>query len=107
MSYITSSSDSSTIERNARAPVFRSSATSAAALRAQGERQLDLVEGEELLELPRDRVARLGQHPDEVVGGQRGERHHDRQPADELGDERELEQVLGHQFLEDAALVCR
>src|SRR4051812_18033967 len=40
--------------------------------RPGGERELDLVEREELLELPRDGVLRLGEDPDEVLGGQRG-----------------------------------
>ena len=58
---------------------------------------------EELLELAGDRVLRLGEDADQVVRGQRRERDDHRQPADELGDQPELEQVLGHQLLEDPA----
>src|SRR5712671_5308180 len=36
--------------------------------RARREDELDLVETEELLELTRDRVLRLGQDPDEILG---------------------------------------
>ncbi len=38
---------------------------------------------------------------------ERGERHDDRQPPDELRDQPELEQVLGHQLLEQPATVRR
>ena len=85
---------------------MRSSATSAAACeRSLGEDELDLVEAEELLELAGDRVLRLGQDADEVFGRERRQGHDDRQATDELGDEPELEQVLGHEPLEDLAPV--
>ena len=101
MSYMTSSSASSTIVRSARAPVLRSSARSAAASSASGrEDQLDLVERQELLELAGDRVLGLGQHAHQVVLGERRQADDDRQAADELGDQPVLQQVLGHQLVQ-------
>ena len=102
MSYITSSSDSSTIERSARAPVLRSSATSAAARSAPGVKTSSTLSSDRNFWNWRV-TAFFGsvEDADQVLRGQRRQRDDDRQPADELGDQPELEQVLGHQLLED------
>ena len=63
--------------------------------RLVGEHQLDAVQLEELLVLARERVLGLGQDAHEVVLVQVVDRADDRQAADELGDQAEVEQVLG------------
>ena len=60
-----------------------------------GELELDLFHLEELLVLLGERVLRLDQDADQGFLGELGHRADDRQPADELGDEAELEQILG------------
>src|SRR3954454_4105464 len=65
-----------------------------------GEDELDVVVGEEPLELARERVLRLGQDLDEVLALQLVHRGDDRQPADELRDQPVREQVLGHYLRE-------
>src|SRR5690606_35251325 len=63
--------------------------------RALGEAQPDVLELEKLLVLLGERVARLGQDRDQRALVELVERRDDGQPADELGDHAELEQVLG------------
>src|SRR5262245_33508044 len=63
--------------------------------RVVGELQADLLQLEVLLVLLEDRVLRLSQDADQGRLVQVVERRHHRQPADEFGDETELEQVLG------------
>ena len=95
------------IERRPRAPVSRSSALSAIAVeRVLGEDELDAVEGEEALELLDERVARLDQDRDEVLARELVHGAHDRQAADELGDQPVLDQVLGQAVLEHLARVA-
>ena len=92
------------IERRPRAPVSRSSALSAIDVeRVVGEDELDAVEGEEALELLDERVARLGEDRDEVVARELVDGAHDRQAADELGDQPVVDEVLGQALLEDLA----
>src|SRR4051795_11667360 len=74
--------------------------------RLVGEDQLDAVELEEALELLHERVARLGEDPDQVVAAELVHGAHDRQAADELGDEPVVHEVLGQALLEDLALVA-
>ena len=62
--------------------------------RLVGEHELDAVQREELLVLPRERVLGLGEDAHEVVLVQVVDGADDREPADELGDEPEVEQVL-------------
>src|SRR5829696_3574028 len=71
-----------------------------------GEDELDRVEGEEPLELLDQGVARLGEDGDEVVARELVHGAHDRQAADELGDEAVLDEVLGQAALEDLARVA-
>ena len=61
--------------------------------RVVGEDELDVVELEEALELLGERVARLGEDRDQVVARELVDDRHDRQPADELGDEPVLDEV--------------
>ena len=68
-----------------------------------GEDELDAVELEEALELLDERVARLGEDPDEVVAGELVDHRADRQAADELGDQPVLHEVLGEHLLEELA----
>ena len=66
-----------------------------------GELQLDVFELEELLVLLHQRVLRLDQDPDQgfLVERRHGADH--REATDELGDEAELQQVLGEDLRED------
>src|SRR5439155_3379308 len=57
--------------------------------------QADLLEVEVFLVLLDDRVLRLSENPDEGRLVEVVERRDDRQPADELGDEPVLQQILG------------
>src|SRR5262249_48250788 len=71
---------------------------------AQGlgrELELRLLEPEDALELPHQRVLRLDQDADEVVLQQRVEHADHRQAADELGDHPELDQVLALDLAEE------
>src|SRR5690606_14798436 len=65
------------------------------------EFQLDTVKFEEALVLPDERVTRFGQDADERVPVEAADRGDHRQPADELGDQPVLEQVLRHDLAED------
>ena len=95
-SYITSSSTSSRIARRPRAPVPRFSASSPTASSASSvKHEVDVVELEELLVLLQQRVLRLDEDADQRVLVEAVHRADDRQPADELGDQPELQQVLG------------
>ena len=95
------------IERRPRAPVSRSSALLGDRdERVVGEHELDAVEGEEALELLDERVARLGQDRDEILMGELVDGRHDRQAADELGDQAVLDEVLGQALLEELAVVA-
>ena len=90
------------IARRPRAPVPRRIAWSAIGLeRVVGELQLDAVELEEPLVLLDQRVARLGEDADQRLAVEVAHGGDDRQPADELGDHAELQQVLGHDLAED------
>ena len=83
--------------RRPRAPVPRRIAWSAIGLeRVVGELQLDAVELEEPLVLLDQRVARLGEDAHQRLPVEVAHAGDDRQPADELGDHAELQQVLGH-----------
>ena len=85
------------IARRPRAPVPRRIAWSATASSASlGELQLHAVHLEQLAVLLHQRVARLGEDLDERVLVERRHRRDDRQAADELGDQPELDQVFGH-----------
>src|SRR6266566_6788287 len=65
-----------------------------------GEDELDVVVAEEPLVLPRQRVLRLRQDLDEILALQLMHRRDDGQPADELGDQPELQQILWHDLRE-------
>src|SRR5437016_167859 len=67
------------------------------------ELQADLLEVEVLLVLLDDRVLRLSENPDEGRLVEVVERRDDRQPADELGDEPVLQQVLGLDHRQEVA----
>src|SRR6478609_3984929 len=69
------------------------------------ELEVDAVDLEHLLVLLHERVARHREDVDERLLVERRERRQDGQPADELGDEAELQQVLGHDVLEAVAEV--
>ena len=71
--------------------------------RLLGEHELDAVQLEELLVLARERVLGLGEDAHEVVLVQVVDGADDREPADELGDEPEVEQVLRKRVREDRA----
>ena len=60
-----------------------------------GELQLHAIELEDPLVLPGQGVLRLHQDPDQGVLDRAATRAHDREAADELGDEAELHEVLG------------
>ena len=60
-----------------------------------GELELDAVELEELLVLLDQRVAGLGEDLDQRLAVELVDGRDQRQPADELGDQAELVQVLG------------
>ena len=73
--------------------------------RVVGELELDVLELEELLVLLDQGVRGLDEDPDQRVLVEVGHRADDRQAADELGDEAELEQVLGQHLAEQLAEV--
>src|SRR5205807_3283858 len=64
--------------------------------RVLGEHELDRVVTEEALVLPHERVLRLGQDLDEILALQLMHSGDDREAADELGDEPEVQEVLRH-----------
>ena len=87
-SYMTSSSVSSRTVRRPRAPVLWWIASSAMHSRASGVNdELDVIQGEEALELAQDGVLRLLQDADQRVLAERLEADDERQAADELGDQ--------------------
>ena len=91
-----SSSTDSMIVRRPRAPVLRLSALRAIASSASGRHfQFHAFHVEQLLELLGDRVLRLGEDLDQRFLVELLERGDHRQAADELGDQAELDQVLG------------
>ena len=95
------------IIRRPRAPILRSSADSAIASSAVvGEAQLDVLVLEQLHVLTRDGVARLRQDLDERRLVELVQRADDRQPADELGDQAVLDQILRLELLERRADVA-
>src|SRR6185437_13729033 len=61
-----------------------------------GEDELDVVVAEEALILLHERILRLGEDLYEILLAQLMHRRDDREAADELGDEAEVEQVLRH-----------
>src|ERR671910_2848515 len=71
-----------------------------------GELQLDVVDLEQPVVLLDQRVARLGEDPDQSVAVERADRGDDRQPADELRDQAELQQVLWHDLAEPVGAVA-
>ena len=71
--------------------------------RVVGEHEVDVVELEELLVLLEQRVLRLDEDAHERVLVEVVHRADDRQPADELGDEPELQQVFGQDAGEQPA----
>src|SRR5919199_6246890 len=71
--------------------------------RLLGEDELDAVELEEPLELPDERVARLGEDRDEIVPRQLVDHRYHREAADELGDQSVVHEVLGEHLLEELA----
>ena len=82
----------------------RSSAWSAIASSAsRGELQLDVLELEHLAVLLDQRVLRLGEDLDQRLAIEAAHRADHRQAADELGDQAELEQVLGQHLGEQLA----
>ncbi len=92
------------IERRPRAPVLRSMARLAMALRASScEGQRHVLHGEQALVLLDQRVLRLGEDLDQRFLVEVLERGDHRQTADEFGDKAELQQVLRLAFLEDLA----
>ena len=104
-SYMTSSSTSSRMARSPRAPVPRSRACSATAPEGVlAEDQLHVVQLEHPAVLLDQGVLGLDQDPDQGRPVQVGDRPDHRQPADELGDQPELEQVLGQHLGQQVAL---
>ena len=71
-----------------------------------GELQLDVVEHEGPLVLAYERVLRLNQDTDEGVFVEVAHRAHHRQPTDELGDQAELDEVLGQDVAQDFGVVA-
>src|SRR4051794_9309323 len=74
--------------------------------RVVGEVQVDVVELEELLVLPEQRVLRHREDLHQRVAVEVVHRTDDGEPADELGDEPELQQVLRHDTAENRADVA-
>ncbi len=70
-----------------------------------GELELDVLELEELPVLLEERVLGFGEDPDERVLVEVGDRTDDGEAADELGDQTELEEVLGEHVAEEVAEV--
>ena len=105
-SYITSSRTSS---RMARSP--RGTGTPQQRLlgnrleRVRCELELHVVEREHPLVLPSQRVLRLDEDLHQRVLEERGDGTDDRQPPDELGNEAELDEVLGEHVAKDLAIV--
>ena len=107
-SNITSSSAASMIERRPRAPVSRSSALSAISHSASSVKTSSIVVvPEEALVLLDERVLRLGQDLDEILAAQLVHGRDDRQAADELGDQPEVEEILRHHLREQLARLVR
>ena len=97
MSYMMSSSTSSTMVRRPRAPVFWLRACAAVSSSASGgEDQVDFVQLKELAVLLDDRVLGLRQNANQGVAIQRLETHEDGETSDELGNQAVLEQILGN-----------
>ena len=65
--------------------------------------QLDAVHLEELAVLLGERVLRLGEHPNQRLLVEVVDRGDHGEPADELGDEPEADEVLGHHLGDDLA----
>ena len=108
MSYMTSSSASSTIVRRARAPVLRSRASFAVASSASGVKTSSTLS--RLRNLVNCRVtAFFGsvRTLHQVLLVERGQADDHRQAADELGDQPVLEQVLRHQLVEQVRGAAR
>jgi hypothetical protein len=80
--------------QRADAGLLRAGALRDGAQRLRREVELRLLEAEDPLELAHEGVLRLDQDADEVVLAQRIKDADHRQPADELGDHPELDQVL-------------
>ena len=96
------------IIRRPRAPILRCERRLGDRLEGVvGEPQLDVLVLEQLLVLPRDRVARLRQDLDQRRLVELVQRADDRQAADELGDQAVLDQVLRLELLERRADVAR
>ena len=92
------------IDRSARAPVSFSIARSAIdPQRRLGEAQFGVLHGEQRLVLLDQGVLRLGQDADHGVEVQRPQRRDDRQPADQLGNHAELEDVVAGDLLQQIA----
>ena len=106
-SYITSSSTSSRMARRPRAPVPRSSACSATASSASGVNSSSTLSSAKTRSYCRV-SAFLGSIEDlhQRVLEERRHRAHHGQAADELGDEPELDQVLGQHVAQDLAVVA-
>ena len=95
------------IDLSARAPVPRTIALCAiASSGAVPKTNLTLeVQSEELLVLLDERVLRFDEYAYDVLLVEAVQRHGDRQPADELGDEPVLEEILRPEVLEDVRAV--
>ncbi len=106
-SYMTSSSTSSRMARSPRAPVPRSSACSATASSASGVNSSSTLSSAKTRSYWRvERVLRLDEDLHQRVLEERRHRAHHRQAADELGDEAELDQVLGQDVAQDLTVVA-
>src|SRR2546422_680273 len=88
----------------ARARLAREGLARHRAQRAVGEAQPDVSELEQLLMLLDQRFLRLGQDVDERVLAELGQRRDHGQPADELRDQPELQQILGLHLVQPLAL---
>ena len=102
--YMISSISSSMMILRPRAPTLRLSASSAIASSASSVNfSVDVLEAHDGLVLPHERVLRLAQDLDERALVELVERGHDRQTADELRDQAELDEVLGMNLREQLA----
>src|SRR5204862_964341 len=68
--------------------------------RVLGEDELDPVVAEEALVLLDERVLRFLEDLDEIFPPELVHRRDDREPADELGDQPEVKEILGHYLRE-------
>ena len=94
------------IDRRPRAPVSRvERLVGDRPQRVLGEVEIDVVVVEEALVLLDERVLRLGQDLDEILALQLMHRRQHRQAADELGDQAEVEEILGHHLREELGAV--